>query len=245
MSGAMRAFLIVVVLAAAVPAHADPAQLFEQGKAAYRLGEFDTAIAAFRDAYREKPDPVFLYNIALAHRGKGDLEKSIFFYQSYLREAPEAANREQVEAKIVELRRALDERKRATESPPKNPLPPVAVAAPSPPQRRRKPGLLWAAGVTGGVGLVAGVGGVLFLARAGSARRDIDAAAAAHEPWTDALADRDASGRRDAKIGVIALGAGAACLLTGGALLVLGLRRTEVVPAVSSSGASLSLRGQF
>jgi len=102
-----------------------------------------------------------------------------------------------------------------------------------------------AAGVTGGVGLVAGVGGVLFLARAGSARRDIDAAAAAHEPWTDALADRDASGRRDAKIGVIALGAGAACLLTGGALLVLGLRRTEVVPAVSSSGASLSLRGQF
>jgi tetratricopeptide (TPR) repeat protein len=244
----MRLLTFLVTLLAAGPALGGPAELYEQGKAAYRLGEFDVAIAAFRDAYKEKPDPVFLYNIALAYRGKGDLEQAIFFYQSYLREAPEAANRSQVEAKLGELRRALEERQRATESPPKTPLPPAVAAKPAPaqaPPPRRSRMLLVTGGTVGGLGLLAGIGGSVLLVRAAGARRDVEAAAAEHQPWTDELAARDASGRRDARLGAIFLGAGAACLVAGGALAVLWLRQTEVIPAVSPSGVALSLRGRF
>src|SRR5262245_36586900 len=86
-----------LALLTATAASADPrseaSQLFEKGKAAYRLGDFDEAIVHFREGFRLKPDPTFLYNIALAYRAKGDLEKAIFFYQSYLRDAPNAPNR--------------------------------------------------------------------------------------------------------------------------------------------------------
>ena len=87
----LRLLLLVYLLAGVASAQPHPsAEQFEKGKAAYRLGEFDEAIAFFREGYRLKPDPVFLYNIALAHRGKEEFEKAIFFYQSYLREAPNA-----------------------------------------------------------------------------------------------------------------------------------------------------------
>jgi tetratricopeptide (TPR) repeat protein len=245
------------------PAWADPsssAAQFEKGKAAYRLGEFDEAIAFFREGYRLKPDPVFLYNIALAHRGKQDFEKAIFFYQSYLREAPEAANRASVEAKIADLQRALDEKKRAAEAPPKTPLDPgkptaeepAGVTLESPPaapeERKPDPKLVIAGGAVAGVGLLASVVGVILLAKASATQDEVDEAAERHLPWTEELADKDASARRNAMIGLVAVIAGGTLLVGGGVVLFLGLRtggRTEVVPTASSSGAGVVFRGSF
>jgi tetratricopeptide (TPR) repeat protein len=262
-------FLLVAFLAVgfhASPASAQPttsAEQFEKGKAAYRLGEFDEAIAFFREGYRLKADPVFLYNIALAHRGKQDFEKAIFFYQSYLREAPEAANRASVEAKIADLQRALDEKKRAAEAPPKTPLDPgkptaeePAAVTPKVPvpvvavpvERKRNPTLIITGGTVAGVGLAASVVGAVLLAKASSTQREVDDAAERHLPWTEELADKDASARRNAKIGLVAVIAGGTLVVGGGVVLFLGLRTsggTEVLPTASSDGAGVVFRGSF
>ena len=74
----------------------------------FDLSEFDEALAEFKEAYRNKPDPVFLYNIGQCHRKLGHTDEAITFYQSYLRRAPEAKNREEVERRIAELQALRD-----------------------------------------------------------------------------------------------------------------------------------------
>lgn len=69
----------------------------------FDLSEYEPALAEFKEAYRNKPDPAFLYNIAQCHRKLGHTDEAITFYQSYLRRAPDAKNREEVERRIAEL----------------------------------------------------------------------------------------------------------------------------------------------
>jgi len=83
--------------AAAAKAH------YATGVRHFDLSEFDEALAEFKVAYRNKPDPVFLYNIGQCHRKLGHTDEAINFYQSYLRRAPDAKNREEVERRIAEL----------------------------------------------------------------------------------------------------------------------------------------------
>src|SRR5438045_4187271 len=94
-------------------AHADDAQrakeLFEEGTRYFDLGQFDKAIDAWQAGYREKADPRFLYNIAQAYRLAGDASKAIFFYKGYLRNAPKASNRAEVEQKIQALQKQAAE----------------------------------------------------------------------------------------------------------------------------------------
>jgi tetratricopeptide (TPR) repeat protein len=81
---------------------------YASGVRHFDLSEYDNALADFKDAYRNKPDPVFLYNIAQCHRKLGHTDEAITFYQSYLRRAPEARNREEVERRIKDLESLRD-----------------------------------------------------------------------------------------------------------------------------------------
>ena len=116
-------------------------ELFQQGTTLFNLGEFDKAIDAWQQGYKEKPDPGFLYNIGQAYRLKGDAAKAIFFYRGYLRNSPKAPNRADIEAKIAALQKETSEPKpaAATASPPP-PTPPPATPppAPAPPPRHRR-----------------------------------------------------------------------------------------------------------
>jgi tetratricopeptide (TPR) repeat protein len=76
---------------------------YELGMTAYEVGHYDRAIEAFNRAYRLDPAPILLFNIAQAHRKKGDRTQAIDFYRRYLDGAPGAADREQVQARIREL----------------------------------------------------------------------------------------------------------------------------------------------
>jgi hypothetical protein len=118
MTSAYRRLSVAAVLAVLVsglshapPARADEAQtqrakeLFQQGTTLFNIGEFDKAIEAWQQGYKERPDPGFLYNIGQAYRLKGDGPKAIFFYRGYLRNSPKAANRADVEAKIAALQK--------------------------------------------------------------------------------------------------------------------------------------------
>src|SRR6266700_598089 len=118
----MRILAVVLVLGFSVfgalrpiasVARADDAQrakeLYEEGTRYFDLGQFDKAIDAWQAGYREKADPRFLYNSAQAYRLAGDTNKAIFFYKGYLRNAPKASNRAEVEQKVQALQKQAAE----------------------------------------------------------------------------------------------------------------------------------------
>lgn len=76
---------------------------FERGEKLYALTKFSEALAEYQQAFDAKPIPDFLFNIGQCYRNLGDYEAAIFSYQKYLKLAPEAANREQVEQLIRDL----------------------------------------------------------------------------------------------------------------------------------------------
>ncbi|HWE31323.1 MAG TPA: hypothetical protein VHB97_25130 [Polyangia bacterium] len=84
---------------------------FEEGTKAFNLGEFKHAVDEYRAAYKPKPDPVFLYNIAQAYRLAGDLTQALFFYESYLRNEPNAPNLREVDRRVHELEVELERQK--------------------------------------------------------------------------------------------------------------------------------------
>jgi tetratricopeptide (TPR) repeat protein len=107
---------------------------YEQAVSHYNLDEFAPALAEFREAYRLKPDPSFLFNIAQCHRKLGQTEAALDYYRKYLRNLPNAANREDVEHMIADLhaRGGADPDAKVSSAlvPPADA--PAAVAAPAP-----------------------------------------------------------------------------------------------------------------
>jgi len=47
-------------------------EAYTEGKRQYDLGEYDAALAAFKKAYLNYEEPVFLFNIAQCYRAIGD-----------------------------------------------------------------------------------------------------------------------------------------------------------------------------
>lgn len=172
---ARSAVLLLVVLAGGgavaraqdpPPAAADQARsrvLYDQGSRAYRDGDYPRAIELFLAAYELSRAPAILFNVAQAYRLDGDCERALTYYRRSLEEEPEAANRAEVEERIAEMQRCVDQQPEAAAaaiSPPAA-APAAVVAAPAPaaPPRRRVLPLL-----TIGVGSAAVVtGGVIYL----------------------------------------------------------------------------------
>jgi PEGA domain/Anaphase-promoting complex, cyclosome, subunit 3 len=113
---------------------------YKQGRMHYQLGEYREALKEFKEAYRLKQDPSFLYNIAQCHRQLHEYSEAIKLYGNYLREAPDADNRDEVERQIRDLKAAAEKQQRQEQAsaqsvapvlPPEpiRPLPPAPVAA--------------------------------------------------------------------------------------------------------------------
>ena len=274
-----RTLLIGLVLALAVPApvHAadKPAridrtrakqarQAFEMGKKAYTAGEFDKAIELWKEGYELKDDPILLYNIAQAYRQKGDAAKAIFYYRGYLRDAPQARNRPEVEARMAELQRGIEEAERAAQPVP-SPVPPPALTpevqevAPAPPpvesgeEPRSGKGMRVAGIVTMGVGVAAIGAATFFGLRARSLASELEDATRAGQPWSQDLADKESRGKTMNTLSLVGFGVGAAAVVTGGILYYLGARkdaraaeeRTAFLPAIGPDGAQANLRVTF
>jgi tetratricopeptide (TPR) repeat protein len=122
----LLALLLVCLaqLASAKPVDADAAEArrhYERGMAHFNLREFSKAIESFEAAYRLKPDPVFLYNLAQSHRLLDQHERALYFYRAYLRTSPDAPNRAEVEGRIATLEKVLATQREAAK-PPDTPL---------------------------------------------------------------------------------------------------------------------------
>jgi len=87
--------------------------LFAKGNEHYNLGEFEKALEQYRRAYRAKPLPAFLFNIAQCHRKLGQHDDAVTMYQSYLAGVPDAQNKALVESLITESRTKLAEEQKS------------------------------------------------------------------------------------------------------------------------------------
>jgi hypothetical protein len=107
----------------------DMKQLYEKATRAYDVGKYNEAIEDYQKAYEIGGDPPMLYNIAQAYRLNDQPGEALRFYRRYLQRAPNARNREDVERKIAELEKTVEERRKAAAAatPPPLPAPPVAT----------------------------------------------------------------------------------------------------------------------
>ena len=142
--GSWRPIFLIVSIAAARAEDASTArvkELHDSGRTHYNLGEYREAIEDFKEAYRLRHDPVFLFNIGQSYRQLGDRTNTVQAYRSYLRELPQAPNRELVERFIQEAEAAPSSAPPVAPTPSSPPPPtasgakqrPVLQPAPSPP----------------------------------------------------------------------------------------------------------------
>jgi hypothetical protein len=110
----LHAIVVVLCLAPRL-ARADAAQArvhFDRGRAFFEVSEYRNAIAEFKAAHIEKPDPAFLYNIAECHRRLGEGAEALQFYRRFLATAPAGdKTRPIVEQRIAELKASGEEGK--------------------------------------------------------------------------------------------------------------------------------------
>lgn len=227
-------------------------ELYDEGITAYNLGEFDKAIAKFKEAYALDPEPGFLFNIAQAYRLEENYKQALYFYRTYLRVQPDAPNKADVEHWISELEKLIASQKDAKEGQPTGPVDPQGnptgdgthpdvkppdgnggdgggkVVLPPLPQddswKSRKRTLEYS-------GIAAAIGGGLFLGTgvvfSTTAERnwnEVNDAAAKHDIWTSHLQSTYDAAKSDEKTAAIFYIAGGAAVVTGGVLWYLGFR---------------------
>jgi hypothetical protein len=78
-------------------------RLFKEGHEHFRRGEYDEAIQRFKAAHLRHPAAALLYDIAQAHRLKGDCAQAVELYRQYLATGPVDVMRARTEARIREL----------------------------------------------------------------------------------------------------------------------------------------------
>lgn len=202
--------------------------LLKEGRSRYDLGRFEEAITLFEASYQVWPYPETLYNLAQAHRQLKHYDRAVFYYRSYLRNKPDAANRAEVEERIAELEGLIQAQEQSAEKPPEGTQVPGEQPgsedsrdqndATHPPVGSRPPGPVekpwyadrWGWAIAGSSLIVAGVG-IGFLVSAA----DLDDQATLE---TDQAKRRDLEDRADSRRTI-----GSVVSVIGGAGLVLGV----------------------
>jgi len=107
---------------------------YEMATRFYDVGKYGEAINEYEQAYLLIEDAALLFNIGQAYRLWDKPEDAIRAYKNYLRRRPEASNRADVERKISDLEKVLDERRRGVPIQPPSPtLPPNQIPPQSTP----------------------------------------------------------------------------------------------------------------
>ncbi|MBN2575264.1 MAG: hypothetical protein JXP73_11935 [Deltaproteobacteria bacterium] len=99
---------------------------YEKATRLYDVGKYSEAIAEYEQAYLLTGDPALLFNIGQAYRLWEHPEDAIRAYKNYLRQRPDASNRADVERKISDLERVVEERRRSAPQQPDSTAPPSA-----------------------------------------------------------------------------------------------------------------------
>jgi hypothetical protein len=108
-------------------------QLYDRATRAYDVGKYAEAIDFYQKAYEIGGDPPMLYNIAQSYRLNDQPADAVRFYKRYLQRAQNPRNKDDVEKKIAELEKVVEERKKTAPPPPPAPVTPVTPAPATPP----------------------------------------------------------------------------------------------------------------
>lgn len=241
---------------------------YDRGIAHYNLGEFDAAIDEFKQAYALSRAPRLLFNLAQAERLAKRYDQALYSYQTYLRLAPTAENRADVEQWIAEMKARLAERKPVPVAPaPAEPIkpaasppvgvtsPPVAVAPPASPSPAPTPIASphvvspgWSAASVARArhervaGLCLGIGG---LALAGAAvGLQVHASQLAGQlgrfsgSWSAAEQSIYQDGQRSQSAAIALFAVGGAAAVSGAILTALGYRAPRHFAAAPISGGA-------
>jgi tetratricopeptide (TPR) repeat protein len=254
---------LLAALPTAMPAYADNAlsperipnkarKLAEKGRAAHEAGDYEVAIASFKEAYVLAPSPSLLFNIAQSYRLAGNCDEASWMYRRFLDTNPIGDQRRIAEQHLSTVEKCSTGTLEVTvaAAPKLEAQPPVPklevtqrVAPPDERSHRYKK-----------YGVIAGVGGTAVLATAAVfawqahvAQTMVSETYKRGGRWED-IADDDARGRRDSTIATILGVGGGLAASTGIALYALGhhyeaAQHVAVVP--TGRGAQLSLSWGF
>lgn len=81
--------------------------VYEQAVQAYGKQRYKDAILLFQQADAFKPNPAFAFNIGTAYEDMGDSALALTYYRTYLRQLPQARDRDEVDQRVRRLERAL------------------------------------------------------------------------------------------------------------------------------------------
>jgi tetratricopeptide (TPR) repeat protein len=236
-SAVIWGLVLVGWLGSSRPAQAADAQAsrehFKKGSAAYDLGRFDEAIKEFEAAYQARSDPALLFNIGQAHRLLGHVDAALRSYRAYLRKAPRAPNRGEVQARIKTMEAAAlnDTVLRPGEGgrldaqggiqPPGPEDGSMALtdseSSSSPGTGRRVAGLL-----TLGLGAAAIAGGVAWRLSADADAQRVTQAGKDGQRFDQSLQDLEREGLRNHTLGTLSIAVGSAAVVAGAVLYFLG-----------------------
>ena len=76
---------------------------FDAGMAYFNLERYKEALGEFEQAYLDKQDPSYFFNLAECHRLLGNNAEATRFYQRFLQEARNHPNRVKAEAALAEI----------------------------------------------------------------------------------------------------------------------------------------------
>jgi len=127
----LSAALAAAIVLCAAPAAAEDDRitrearaLYVEGTRLYKIGRYQEAAQRFQDGYLKKSDASFLFNLAQCYRQMHEPEQAAREYRAYLRDKPDAPNRDDVETFIREADAEL--RRRAPPAPPAHVVTPLA-----------------------------------------------------------------------------------------------------------------------
>lgn len=254
---------------------AEAKEHYKKGTKAFDLGAYDEAVNEYSLAYRLRDDPALLYNLGQAHRLAQHPAEALRFYRLFLLKLPNASNRAEVQEKVAELQRLVEQQKRTQNMPPdsvKQPgpasqpvganarptteasSPPVAVGRATGPNsemtsaRRSARTKVIAGATTAAGGLVLVVGGIVSGVLAKQASDKLTRLDQTNQPFDYRL---EQSGKTALSLEGVFLGIGAAAVVAGGVVLYLGYRqqrreqKVSFTPIGTTSPAGAGLRRAF
>jgi hypothetical protein len=259
--------MLFAAICVASPAYADDLAdaaktHYEQGQTLYAAGRFAEARAEFLAGFELSKKPAFLFNAAECARLLGDTQIARDGYNRYLGLEPNGR------LAMLAMQR-LDELGPATHVEPTPPVIPPTIPAPSPTTTpmpaTSRPAPTTSALVqtapsddldTARIERIAGIGlastgaalvvtGAIFGYHSSTLSNQVSGACASGCIWSD-VAGNDASARTDATVQWWLYGVGAAAIVGGGALYLLGVHeQAPIVIAPTANGAGVSWSGRF
>ena len=264
----------------AIAAEPSPAELaraqslYREAIAHVERGQYDRAMPLLEEGYRISRLPGFLFNLAQAHRLRGNCAEAVLHYRAFLSADPSAAERPEAEAQVAALEPcparaapAVAAALPAPGGPPAAPPPAAAAeattsrttgsvpdrsdAARAPPGRTKK--IIGAVAL--GAGLLAGGGSVVSAIQARDAQKEVEAHY--RDPnavWNPRIAAIDADGRSASTRAVVLGVAAGALVVTGAVFFLLGMNDADaatggtslaVAPVATGGGIQLWLGRSF